>query len=217
MRRNDRSTSGPTSQTCRQEKAYGAGKTTTVRILATLLAPDGGQARVLGHDVMMQAGAVRRRIALTGQFATVDDDLSGRENLVLLGRLAGLARRARHHESRQPGEHIMTEVTTGSAAAGQALRLGLPAGPRPEPPGALSASAASGWRALAVTGPEHSGPCEPEPAAIQLRPQPLHLGVHVIDRRTDLFAPAGYGPAEQQRYPLSRSHHRLQRAIGSRE
>ncbi len=72
----------------------GAGKTTTVRILATLLAPDAGQARVLGHDVMTQAGAVRRRIALTGQFATVDDDLTGRENLVLLGRLAGLARRA---------------------------------------------------------------------------------------------------------------------------
>ena len=72
----------------------GAGKTTTVRILATLLAPDAGQAQVLGHDVMTQAGAVRRRIALAGQFATVDDDLTGRENLVLLGRLAGLARRA---------------------------------------------------------------------------------------------------------------------------
>jgi ABC-2 type transport system ATP-binding protein len=72
----------------------GAGKTTTVRILATLLAPDAGKARVLGHDVITQAGAVRRRIALTGQFATVDDDLTGRENLVLLGRLAGLPRRA---------------------------------------------------------------------------------------------------------------------------
>ena len=72
----------------------GAGKTTTVRILATLLAPDGGQARVLGHDVVREAAAVRRRIAVTGQFATVDDDLTGRENLVLLGRLAGLARHA---------------------------------------------------------------------------------------------------------------------------
>jgi ABC-2 type transport system ATP-binding protein len=72
----------------------GAGKTTTVRILATLLAPDGGRARVLGHDVVREAAAVRRRIAVTGQFATVDDDLTGRENLVLLGRLAGLARRA---------------------------------------------------------------------------------------------------------------------------
>ncbi len=72
----------------------GVGKTTTVRILATLLAPDAGQARVLGHDVVREAAAVRGRVALTGQFATVDDDLTGRENLVLLGRLAGLARRA---------------------------------------------------------------------------------------------------------------------------
>src|SRR5260370_15747057 len=71
----------------------GAGKTTTVRILATLLAADAGQARVLGHDVVREAAAVRRRVALTGQFATVDDDLTGLENLVLLGRLAGLARR----------------------------------------------------------------------------------------------------------------------------
>ncbi len=72
----------------------GAGKTTTVRILATLLAPDSGQARVLGHDVVTAADAVRRRITLTGQFATVDEDLTGTENLVLLARLVGLARRA---------------------------------------------------------------------------------------------------------------------------
>jgi daunorubicin/doxorubicin transport system ATP-binding protein len=72
----------------------GAGKTTTVRILATLLAPDGGRALVLGHDVVGEASAVRRRVALTGQFATVDDDLTGRENLMLLGRLAGLSRTA---------------------------------------------------------------------------------------------------------------------------
>jgi daunorubicin/doxorubicin transport system ATP-binding protein len=72
----------------------GAGKTTTVRILATLLAPDAGSARVLGHDVAREADAVRRRIALAGQSATTDDDLTGTENLVLLGRLAGLGRRA---------------------------------------------------------------------------------------------------------------------------
>src|SRR5215475_986830 len=72
----------------------GAGKTTTVRILATLLAPDRGWARVLGHDVATEAAAVRRRVALAGQFATVDDDLTGSENLVLLGLLAGLPRRA---------------------------------------------------------------------------------------------------------------------------
>jgi ABC-2 type transport system ATP-binding protein len=79
----------------------GAGKTTTVRILATLLAADGGAARVLGHDVATEADAVRRRVALAGQAATVDDDLTGSENLLLLGRLAGLrwkAARARAAE-----------------------------------------------------------------------------------------------------------------------
>ena len=68
----------------------GAGKTTAVRVLATLLAPDAGFARVLGRDVVKEARAVRRLIALAGQSATVDDDLTGAENLVLLGRLAGL-------------------------------------------------------------------------------------------------------------------------------
>jgi ABC-2 type transport system ATP-binding protein len=70
----------------------GAGKTTTVRILATLLLPDGGSAAVLGHDVVREAAAVRRRIALAGQAATVDEDLTGRENLLFLGRLSGLSR-----------------------------------------------------------------------------------------------------------------------------
>ena len=71
----------------------GAGKTTTVRILATLLRPDGGTARVLGHDVVQEADAVRRRVSLTGQFASVDEDLTGLENLVLLGLLLGHRRR----------------------------------------------------------------------------------------------------------------------------
>lgn len=70
----------------------GAGKTTTIRILATLLRPDGGSARVLGHDVVREADAVRRRICLTGQFAALDEDLTGAENLVVLSRLLGLSR-----------------------------------------------------------------------------------------------------------------------------
>ena len=70
----------------------GAGKTTTIRMLATLLRPDGGTARVLGHDVLDEADAVRSRVSLTGQFASVDEDLTGRENLVLLGRLLGYSR-----------------------------------------------------------------------------------------------------------------------------
>src|ERR671915_1007904 len=72
----------------------GAGKTTTIRMLATLLAPDAGAARVLGHDIVRDAGTVRGLISLTGQLASVDEDLTGRENLVLLGRLLGLKRGA---------------------------------------------------------------------------------------------------------------------------
>jgi ABC-2 type transport system ATP-binding protein len=70
----------------------GAGKTTTIRMLATLLRPDAGSARVLGHDVVRDAGAVRARVGLTGQFASVDEELTGAENLVLLARLLGHSR-----------------------------------------------------------------------------------------------------------------------------
>src|SRR6476620_6082990 len=59
----------------------GAGKTTAVRILTTILQPDGGHAEVLGYDVVTQAAAVRRRIGLAGQYAAVDANLTGRENL----------------------------------------------------------------------------------------------------------------------------------------
>jgi ABC-2 type transport system ATP-binding protein len=72
----------------------GAGKTTTIRMLATLLRPDAGEARVLGHDVVKEADAVRSLVSLTGQLASVDEDLTGRENLILLGRLLGLKRDA---------------------------------------------------------------------------------------------------------------------------
>ena len=72
----------------------GAGKTTTVRILATLTRPDGGQARVAGHDIAAQRAEVRRRISLTGQYAALDELLTGTENLVMLGRLRGLTARA---------------------------------------------------------------------------------------------------------------------------
>jgi len=72
----------------------GAGKTTTLRVLATLLRPDAGTARVLGHDVVDDPDAVRSSVSLTGQFASVDEELTGRENLVLLGRLLGFTHRA---------------------------------------------------------------------------------------------------------------------------
>jgi len=71
----------------------GAGTTTAVRILTTLARPDSGTARVAGHDVVKEANAVRRAIGVTAQNATVDDVLTGRQNLVMIGRLHGLRRR----------------------------------------------------------------------------------------------------------------------------
>src|SRR5258708_5923212 len=69
----------------------GAGKTTIVRILSTLIPADAGTARVMGHDVRREAGAVRAVIGVTGQFSAVDNLLTGQENLVLMGRLLHLA------------------------------------------------------------------------------------------------------------------------------
>ena len=90
----------------------GAGKTTIIRILATLTRPDGGTAQVLGHDVTTQPDAVRARVAVTGQFASLDEDLTGYENLQILGRLHGLSRAA----SRQRADDLLAAFDlTGSA------------------------------------------------------------------------------------------------------
>jgi daunorubicin resistance ABC transporter ATP-binding subunit len=70
----------------------GAGKTTAVRVLATLIRPDAGSARVLGHDVVADAAEVRRHIGLTGQYAALDAYLTGRANLVMIGELCRLSR-----------------------------------------------------------------------------------------------------------------------------
>jgi len=70
----------------------GAGKTTAVRILATLVRPDGGHAAVCGHDVVTHAHQVRQLTGLTGQYASVDETLTGLENLILIGRLTGQSR-----------------------------------------------------------------------------------------------------------------------------
>ncbi|RED61821.1 ATP-binding cassette domain-containing protein [Cohnella lupini] len=71
----------------------GAGKTTTIKMLATLLRPDEGSARVMGFDLTNDANHVRQCISLTGQFASVDEDLSGLENLILIARLVGFSRK----------------------------------------------------------------------------------------------------------------------------
>jgi oleandomycin transport system ATP-binding protein len=79
----------------------GAGKTTVVRILSTLLRPDSGQARICGYDVLSQPVQVRQLIALTGQYASVDEELTGTENLKMIGRLLGLSRAAARVRSRE--------------------------------------------------------------------------------------------------------------------
>jgi ABC-2 type transport system ATP-binding protein len=95
----------------------GAGKTTTIRILATLLQPDAGQATVLGLDVAREPDAVRRKVGLTGQYASVDEDLTGTENLILVGRLLGLTWGAAR---RRAGELLDAFVL--SEAAGRQVR-----------------------------------------------------------------------------------------------
>ncbi|GHA32900.1 ATP-binding cassette domain-containing protein [Streptomyces anthocyanicus] len=93
----------------------GAGKTTTVKMLATLLRPDGGHARVFGHDVVHEADEVRGRVSLTGQYASVDEDLTGTENLVLLGRLLGHGKAA----ARERGDQLLAAFGLTDAAAKQ--------------------------------------------------------------------------------------------------
>jgi ABC-2 type transport system ATP-binding protein len=93
----------------------GAGKTTTIRMLATLLRPDGGTARVLGHDLVRDADEVRGLVGLTGQFASVDEDLTGAENLVLLARLLGHSRPG----ARRRAEELLGAFGLTSAAGRQ--------------------------------------------------------------------------------------------------
>ena len=95
----------------------GAGKTTAVRVLATLLRPDSGHARVLGADVVRQAAEVRSRIGLTGQYAALDEYLTGRANLVMIGQLSRLSRaQARHRADELLARFDLTQ------AAGRAVK-----------------------------------------------------------------------------------------------
>jgi daunorubicin resistance ABC transporter ATP-binding subunit len=110
----------------------GAGKTTLVRILATLLQPTSGRATVLGHDVVSEPLAVRRRIGLAGQFAAVDEELTGRENLELIGRL----RRLGNADARQRANELLerfglvdpADRRVSTYSGGMRRRLDLAAG-----------------------------------------------------------------------------------------
>ncbi|MFJ8313018.1 MULTISPECIES: ATP-binding cassette domain-containing protein [unclassified Streptomyces] len=90
----------------------GAGKTTTVQVLTTLVPPDGGHAEVAGFDVVRRPAEVRRRIGLAGQYAAVDEVLTGHENLVLLGRLLHLGRRA----ARRRADELLERFDLANAA-----------------------------------------------------------------------------------------------------
>ncbi|MFD9958678.1 ATP-binding cassette domain-containing protein [Amycolatopsis sp. NPDC058986] len=94
----------------------GAGKTTAVRILATLVRPDAGVAIVDGHDVVRDPVAVREVIGLTGQYASVDGDLTGTENLVLMGRLLGMSARAARARAGELADRFRLDEVAGRAA-----------------------------------------------------------------------------------------------------
>jgi oleandomycin transport system ATP-binding protein len=110
----------------------GAGKTTAVRILATLMKPDEGHAEVGGFDVVKDAAQVRQMISLTGQYASVDEELTGRENLIMIARLIGLSRA----ESRRRAADLLDRFALSDAAGratktysgGMRRRLDLAAG-----------------------------------------------------------------------------------------
>jgi oleandomycin transport system ATP-binding protein len=115
----------------------GAGKTTIVRILATLLRPDGGRARVCGYDVTSEGTVVRQLIALTGQYASVDDELTGTENLIMICRLLGLARAEARSRARQMLRQFELTDAAGRAvktySGGMRRRLDLAASLLGEP------------------------------------------------------------------------------------
>ncbi|WP_340559391.1 ATP-binding cassette domain-containing protein [Streptomyces sp. GSL17-111] len=96
----------------------GAGKTTAVRIFATLIRPDGGRAVVAGHDVAREPGRVRAAVGLTGQYAAVDENLTGTENLLLIGRLLGMPRRAAKGRAAELLERFQLSEAGGRAVKG---------------------------------------------------------------------------------------------------
>src|ERR1700751_13718 len=115
----------------------GAGKTTLVRVLATLLTPDAGRAEIFGRDVVRDAAGVRELLGLTGQFAAVDEMLTGRENLQMFGRLFDLSAA----EARRRGDELLERFDLADAAdrlartysGGMRRRLGLASTPLPRP------------------------------------------------------------------------------------
>src|SRR5262249_26468336 len=116
----------------------GAGKTTLVRVLATLIEADAGEARVLGFDVRRQASELREHIGLSGQYAAVDENLTGLENLTMVGRLYGAPRRQAKARGRELLQRFgLTEASgrpTKTYSGGMRRRLDLAAPLAASPP-----------------------------------------------------------------------------------
>ena len=152
----------------------GAGKTTAVRVLTTLLKPDAGHARVAGLDVVRDARAVRRKIGLSGQYAAVDEYLTGFENLEMVGRLYHLGRRrsrqraaraaraVRPRRRRRPaGQDLLRRhaapARPGRRAGGRARRCSSSTS---RPPGSTRAAGSSMWDVIGdLVGRRHARCC----------------------------------------------------------
>ena len=103
----------PAGSVCGVLGPNGAGKTTTINMLATLLKPDAGDARIFGYDILREAQIVRQLIGLTGQFASIDEDLTALENLVIFGRLYGYSRK----ESKRRANELLEEFGLSGVAS----------------------------------------------------------------------------------------------------
>ena len=162
----------------------GAGKTTMVRILATLMRPDAGTATIAGHDLLTDPVGVKRSISLTGQYAAVDEMLTGRENLEMMAQLLRLSRRA----ARARAGEMLAEFDLADAArpaGGQVLRRHA-APPRPGHQHDRPAPAALPGRA-----DHRAGPAQPR-AAVEYRPAAGRRGGH---GPADHPVPGGSRPA----------------------
>jgi ABC-2 type transport system ATP-binding protein len=102
----------PTGSICGVLGPNGAGKTTTINMLATLLKPDAGNVEIFGYDVLRETQIVRQLIGLTGQFASIDEDLTALENLTIFGRLYGYSRK----DSKRKANELLEEFGLGDAA-----------------------------------------------------------------------------------------------------
>ena len=134
----------------------GAGKTTMLRMLATLLPIDAGQARIFGVDVAREPHRVRQLIGVTGQYASVDENLTASENLWLFGRLQGMRSADARATARQPDRPVRARGCRRPAARAVLRRHAPPAGPRGEPDHAAAAD-------LPRRADHRPGPAHPRP------------------------------------------------------